>query len=320
MSHDTIRLWLRSWGRRQLYSLLSSLGTLLNHRVVTVMTVIVLGIAMVLPVNLHIIMKNLSKVDLQQQEWGTISVFLRPSVTAEQASEMVARVNARADAKATAISPQQGMEEFRAASGFGSSLDVLESNPLPWVLQVSPMTAGTGNDAELAEQLGQWLQSQEIVDSVIIDYKWMQRLGALLNLGRSFIVVLVLMFSLAVLVVIANTIRLDVASRSDEIEVLSLVGASDGFIRQPFLYTGFWYGLLGAAFAVLLMYACMAYLRRPLSDLLDAYGNSFSLRGLGLTGVLWVLTAGAGLGSLGAWIAVERYLRQLRHGHALRSL
>jgi cell division transport system permease protein len=155
------------------------------------------------------------------------------------------------------------------------------------------------------------------VDIVQVDHKWLQRLAGLLELGEAFVTVLSVMFSLAVFVVVANTIRLDVANRSEEIEVLSVVGAGDNFIRQPFLYTGFWYGLLGALFALVLLSISVLYLQGPTEDLLDAYGNSFEIQGLSASRVALVLLAGGALGFLGALVSVQRYLRQLKVGGRL---
>jgi len=132
--------------------------------------------------------------------------------------------------------------------------------------------------------------------------------------------VLTVMFSLAVIVVVANTIRLDVASHADEIQVLSLVGAGNGFIRQPFLYSGFWYGLLGAALALILFNLGLFYLQQPLERLLDAYGNRFQVANFDGRTVVLILFLGGFLGFLGAWIAVQRYLRQIRNGGMLGSL
>jgi cell division transport system permease protein len=222
-------------------------------------------------------------------------------------------------ASSHAVSPQQGLEEFREASGFGAALDVLDSNPLPWIIEVKPAwQEGLALDAQVAD-LTAWLEQQELVESVVVDSKWLQRLSGLISLGDAFVTVLGLMFSLAVLVVVANTIRLDVGNRADEIEVLSLVGAGPGFIRLPFLYSGFWYGLLGALFALLLLEISLSYLSGPLSRLMDSYGNSFELSGLSIPQVFLMLGSGGMLGLLGAWVAVQRYLRQLsRDGLFLR--
>jgi len=117
--------------------------------------------------------------------------------------------------------------------------------------------------------------------------------------------------------VVANTIRLDVAARAEEIEILALVGAGKAFIRQPFLYTGLWYGLLGASFAIVLLHLMLFYLSGPLGLLLETYGTVFTLRGPGGSNTLWLLFGGGLLGWLGAWISVQRYLRLLRVGGRL---
>jgi cell division transport system permease protein len=302
---------LRAWGRRQLYSFFSSLGTLLSHRFGTLMTVVVLGIAMVLPIGLLLTLENLRQIDLKQDQWGTLTVFLNMDVSEEQVRQFELSLKEQAVARTNSISPQQGLQEFREASGFGSALDVLESNPLPWIVEVQPQWTEGEDMSEEVATLQLWLETQDLVESVVVDSKWLQRLAGLIRLGDAFVTVLSFMFSLAVLVVIANTIRLDVGNRADEIEILSLVGAGPGFIRLPFLYSGFWYGLLGAFFALLLLELSIAFLRAPLASLMDAYGKSFSLAGLSIPQVFYMFLAGGVLGWLGAWIAVQRYLQQL---------
>ena len=320
MTRVRLRRWLRAWGRRQLYSLFSSLGTLFSHKVGTLLTALVLGIAMLLPIGFYVTMNNLRGIDLRAEEWGSITVFLHSNVTDQQALELTSRINARPDASASAISPQQGMEEFRTASGFGKALDVLDTNPLPWVLLVQPIAETDDDLSKVAETLASWLSSMEVVDSIQLDYKWLQRLAGLLRLGDAVVSILGVMFSLAVVVVIANTIRMDVANRADEIEVLSLVGAGENFIRQPFLYSGLWYGFIGAALALILLQVCIGFLRPPLENLLDAYGNTFSIVQLSLIQIVSILVGGGLLGFLGAWVSVERYLRVLRRGGLLERI
>jgi len=306
------RRTVRAWGRRQLYSFFSSLGTLLSHRLGTAMTVVVLGIAMALPLGLYVTVNNLRTVDLRQQDWGTVTVFLKETAGRKQAEALAERARTATGASVQLVSPEQGIEDFRQASGFGGVLDLLDENPLPWVLQVAPQDTPPGEIDQAVTMLAQWLEQQEDVDLVQVDYKWLQRLSSLLALGDAFITVLTALFSLAVAVVVANTIRLDVANRAEEIQVLHLVGAGNHFIRQPFLYSGFWYGLLGAALALLLLAGAMLYVRFPLTRLLDAYGNTFQVRGLGIGEAAAVLGLGGVLGLLGAWASVQRYLRQFR--------
>jgi cell division transport system permease protein len=307
-----IRRRIRAWGRRQLYSFFSSLGSLLSHRLGTLMTVLVLGIAMALPLGLYVSVKNMRALDLQQEDWGTITVFLNIGIDGEQATALARRIEMEQNALAETISPAEGMEEFRETSGFGQALDMFDENPLPWVLQVTPREAGEGGLEKTVTGLGDWLEEQDEVDLVQLDYKWLKRLSGMLQLGDAFVTVLTIMFSLAVVVVVANTIRLDVANRADEIQVLNMVGAGNSFIRQPFLYSGFWYGLLGAGLALVLLNLSMLYLQAPLERLLEAYENTFEVASLGARGSAYVLLAGGLLGFLGAWVSVRRYLRQFR--------
>ena len=314
MSITTIRRSSRAWGRRQLYSFFSSLGTLLQHRVGTLMTVLVLGIAMALPLGLYVTVKNLRALDLQQDQWGAITVFLQRGAGEDQAMSLVRLINQDLNASAQAVSPEQGMEEFREASGFGQALEMFDDNPLPWVILVMPGPAEGEELRKLVAKLDEWLQNQPEVDLVQVDFKWLQRLAGLLELGDALISVLTIVFSLAVVVVVANTIRMDVASRAEEIQVLSLVGANDSFIRQPFLYTGFWYGLLGALLALLLLSLAILYLNEPLEHLLQAYGTRFEQNGLGALQAVFVLLAGGLLGFGGAWVSVQRSLQHMKKG------
>jgi len=312
MINLNLRKRFRAWGRRQLYSFFSSLGTLLGHRLGTFMTVLVLGIAMALPLGLYVTVGNLRALDLQQEEWGTITVFLRSDAGEKQAFALARLIGEELYASLEIITPEQGMEQFREASGFGQALDIFEENPLPWVLLVTPEPID-GADLELTvASLEQWLQDRPEVELVQADFKWLQRLSGLLRLGEALVSVLAIVFSLAVVVVVANTIRLDVASRAEEIQVLSLIGAADGFIRQPFLYSGFWYGFLGAWVALSLFNACLYFLRQPLEQLLDAYGNRFMVQNLDGSALALMVLVGGLLGFLGAWTSVQRYLRQIR--------
>ena len=129
--------------------------------------------------------------------------------------------------------------------------------------------------------------------------------------------VLSLLFGIAVIVVVANTIRLDVAARSEEIEILALVGAGNSFIRQPFLYSGLWYGLMGGALALGLMQLSLFYLDVPLGRLLDTYGQGVDLYGPDALQISLLLLGSGLLGLLGAWVSVQRYLRMLAVGGSL---
>jgi cell division transport system permease protein len=305
----------RSVARRHSYSFFSSLGALMENRLGTLMTVLVLGIAMVLPLGLHLTLVNLDRLELQEEQWSALSVFLVDATSGEQAQALADELQTLDTVLAVeVISPEQGLAEFREAAGF-ASLGLLDDNPLPWVLSVQP-TPGEGLEGRV-EALSAALEGRDVVDEVAYDQKWLERLGTLLAVGEAAVNILALLFGVAVVVVVANTIRMDVAARAEEIEVMSLVGAWPAFIRQPFLYSGLWYGLLGGVMAMILVNLGLEYLDGPLSRFLASYGQETSLVGLGLTQTLGLLLLGALLGLLGAWVTVQRYLRELRESGTL---
>lgn len=312
----------RAWARRHSYSFFSSLGTLLQHRLGTLMTVLVLGIAILLPLGLYVSLKNMDRLDVRQEDWSAISVFIPGTMAAAEVEALAEVARDRPDVQSVSvISPEQGMAEFREVSGFGQSLETLDENPLPWVVTVLPAEVDTrGSTATLSlriQSLMDFLERDERVESVQFDYKWLQRLGRFLDLGRATVLVLGLLFGVAVIVVVANTIRLDVAARADEIEIFALVGASHAFIRQPFLYSGFWYGLMGGVLAVLMMWLALFYLSIPLKRLLDVYGQGFEIYSLSPVQLIILLLSSGLLGWLGAFLSVQRYLRMLVVGGTL---
>jgi cell division transport system permease protein len=282
------------------------------------MTVMVLGIAMFLPLGLYTTLSNLEGMNLRQEEWSAVTVFFKTGTTQEEVRQVAETLESRLQPESIVIiSPAEGMLDFREASGFGESLDMLEENPLPWVMQVSPQPGSTDQLENRVDELTGFLQSLDTVEVTQFDYKWLQRLGRMMEMGKATVTVLILLFGLAVIVVVANTIRLDVASHAEEIEILALIGAGNAFVRQPFLYTGLWYGLLGSLLAVILLALTMVYLGRPLGLLLETYGTAFSLRGLGGYNTVWILLGGGFLGWLGALISVQQYLKRLKVGGRL---
>jgi len=317
-SLSTIRRKNRAWLRRHSYSFFSSLGVLLQHKVGTPMTVLVLGIAMFLPLGLYVTLANLDGLDLHQDEWSAVTVYFASGTSEAEVRRVADELEKRMQPeKIVVISPAEGLVDFRDASGFGDSLDMLEENPLPWVMQVIP-PPGSSEEIEVSiDELTTYLQSINSIEVTQFDHKWLQRLSRMLELGEAAVSVLIILFGLAVVVVVANTIRLDVASHADEIEILALVGAGNAFIRQPFLYTGLWYGLMGGLLAIILLYVTLFYLAGPLGALLETYGTTFAMQGLGGSNTLWLLLGGGLLGWSGAWISVQRYLRLLAVGGKL---
>jgi cell division transport system permease protein len=210
-------------------------------------------------------------------------------------------------AEVTLVKADDALEEFRRSSGFGEALDALKDNPLPHALVVRP--AAEFREPALVENLTAELRKIDGVDLVQLDTAWVSRFNAILDVVRRVVLLAAGLFALGILVIVGNTIRLDIENRRDEIEVTKLVGGSDGFVRRPFLYNGVWYGLGGGLIALLTVTVVILLLGEPVQRIAGLYGSSFSLRGLGAEGSAVLLGGGALLGWLGSFIAATREIR-----------
>jgi cell division transport system permease protein len=292
---------LRAWREQHLYSLFSSLGRLAARPWATALTLAVLGFALALPLLFWLLVDNARSLAGNVGEASAVSVFLKPDAKADAVQALAARLRARADVVAVTVkTPEQGLDEFRERSGFADALKVLHYNPLPAVLVVDPR----GDPGVLAAAL----RSDPAVDQVQYDAQWRQRLNAILGLTLRGAQVLAALLALAALLVIGNTVRLDIAGRSEEIAVMQLLGADAGFVRRPFLYSGLWYGTFAGVLSLMLIAIVQAILAAPLARLAAAYQHGFAVHGLSFTQMLAALAASAALGWLGAWVAASRHI------------
>lgn len=284
-----------------------SLKRLLQTPLQSLLTWLVVAIAVTLPALLYIALNNVQVVSQHWQDTGQISVFLhkRASTEAVQQFAQTLRQDPRI-AAATVVLPDEALREFEQRSGFAKVLDSLDDNPLPAVLLVQP--SADLNSANALAPLVQELQEQVLVDNVLMDMGWLQKLYQIMQLAQLLVTSLGLLLSLGVLLVIGNTIRLAIENRRDEILVVKLVGGTDSFVRRPFLYTGFWYGIGGGVLALMILALAQWALSGPVTALADLYHSQYRLQGLGVTTSCQLVLATGVLGLLGAWLAVSRHL------------
>lgn len=286
-----------------------SLGKLWVNPAGTLLTALVIGVTLALPAGLHVAIKNISAVSQSWESTLRVSLFLRDSLTADRAQKLRDELRAQPGVgQVDYISREQALAEFREISGFGEALDLLAENPLPAVLVLTPRSE---LNPQQVNDLVRGLELRPEVDQVKMDQKWLERLYALIEIAQRAVWFLAGMLGLAVIVVVGNTIRLDIENRREEIVVMKLIGAPDGFIRRPFLYTGFWYGLLGGVIALLLVLIGLLAVRGPAQLLSSLYGSSYTLAGLSLPAVTLLFAAGIALGWLGAFWTVSRHLSQI---------
>ena len=298
--------WQGYWANQRLVAG-QTLRRLAKESASSAMTVLVIGIALALPVVMLVALANIEQLGRGWDGAAKISLFLDQKMSDTQAREFAEGLRSHAKIEVVEYrSSRQALEEFREMSGYGDVLNSLSRNPLPAVVLVTP--AVSEGSAEISQALLQELSAKPQVAQAKLDLEWVQRLHAMMEIGKRITLALAFLLMLGVLLVIGNTIKLAIEARRDEIVVVKLVGGTDAFVRRPFLYTGFWYGLGGGVTAWVILQVSLLILAAPVSALAGLYGSEYSLIGLGFgnTLMLW-LTSGL-LGWMGAFLVVGRHL------------
>ncbi len=294
-----------TWVDHHVYSVVASLGRLFRKPWSAALTIGVMAVALALPLGLWLVLGNVARLGGSIDASRQISVFLVQDIDSARVGTLAGELRGRGDVGAIEHrTPEAGLAELRERGEFGDALDVIDENPLPHVLIVTP----SGDETQLVTAL-RALPEAELVQH---DTQWRQRLDGWLQFGGRVVWVLAALLGLGALLVVGNTVRLDIQSRREELGVLQLLGATDGFIRRPFLYLGAWYGLGAGALALALLGAAGAALQVPLAELAASYGTTFMLRGFGPLQALIVLAASTALGWLGGGIVTGHFLRQTR--------
>ena len=301
---------LGTWFDHHVYSLVASFGRMMGKPWATALTIGVMAVAIALPLGLWATLANVERFTGSVQQSRQISLFLKTSVAVDRARALADELRGRADVAAVELrTPEQGRVELRERGGLGEGTDALAredgaGNPLPSLLLVTPK----GDEALLADSL----RNVPEIDVLQHDAGWRKRLDGWLRFGVRLALVLAALLGLGALLVVGNTVRLDIQARRDEIGVLQLLGASDGFIRRPFLYLGACYGLVAGALAQALLTAADLALRAPLAELAGSYGSGFALQGFDPIQSLAIVFGAGLLGWLGAGLVTGHYLRQTR--------
>ena len=298
------------FGTRHLQALLGSLGRLKRNSLATVLTLLVIGLALALPAALGLFITNAQVATGGFSQAIDMSVYLKSDVPLAKAQQLAADARQRPGiAEVKVIPADEGLEQFRKYSGFGAALDALKSNPLPNVLHVVPRRGASG--AADLESLRRYFTAWPEVDVVQLDTEWVLRFNAILAVLRRLVLIAAALLGAGVLAVVGNTIRLEILNRRAEIEVTKLVGGSNAFVRRPFLYTGLLYGIGGAALAWVVLEAAVLVLDQPVATLAQLYGSSYALQGPSGQVLAALFGGGMALGWLGAWISAHRHLRRI---------
>ncbi len=291
-----------------LQSLVFSLGKIYQAPATTIMTVAVIGITLSLPGGFYLFLKNIDAMSGEFRSSSQISLFLDLGVSEKRAREVDREIAGMDEVLSTRfISRDTSLEEFRQDSGFGKSIDTLSSNPLPHTIVVEPRESDTFTVRNLVNRL----QAMPEIEIAKLDTEWLERLYTIVEIARRGVVIVTILFACAVLLIIGNTIRLDIQNRYQEIIVTKLIGATDSFIRRPFLYGGVWYGLFGGIISWLIVEIGILAISAPLERLHLLYQSEIKLITFAFSDFLVLIAASTLLGLAGSWIAVARHLNQI---------
>jgi len=287
---------------------ISSLGELWRTPLWTLITVAVLGVSMTFPATLHLLVKNVQQVSNSYDKSFEISLFLQNTATETDVATLSTLLQGNPDvAQVKLISKDAAMQEFKQESGFGEALDFIEQNPLPHVLLVTPKA----NTPAAAQQLQESLAKERFVELAKLDISWLERLAALVNLVQQAVYAIAVLLLAGAILVIGNTIRLLIMDKKSEIEVMKLVGATDGFIQRPFLYTGIWLGFFAGILAFLVIELMLWWLEGALARVTSLYQSQFHFAALTFSEFGSLLLIGITLGFIGSYLAVRSHIRAI---------
>ena len=273
------------------------------------MIVLVIAVTLALPAAINLIVKNAQQISGSWDNALDFSVFLKHELAESEAEGLGRLIAQRADVQSVAfISADDAMVDFKEQSGFGAALDQLPENPLPHTLIVRP---SAGNTSASMVLLQEELQNLPETEHVQVDTEWVQRFHAILDIVRQAIVIGAALLGIAIIVIIGNTIRLDIENRREEIEVTKLIGASNAFVRRPFLWTGFWYGLFGGLMALALVSYGLFLLEGPVARLAGLYQSNIAIASMNLTEGGAIIGIGIFLGLFGSWFTAARHMRRI---------
>lgn len=299
-----------AWFTRHMQTLIGALGRLSAQKLATLLTMLVIGIALALPACLHLLITNAQMASGDWNRAVDVSVFLKRGVAETEARQLVERMKQRRDvAQVEFIPADEGLKQFRRDSGFGAAIDALTDNPLPHAVIIHPKLEYA--TADHLQELAADVKALPSVDVVQLDTAWVNRLHAILDAIRRAVLLTAALLGLGVMVIVGNTIRLDIQNRRAEIEVTKLVGGSNAFVRRPFLYSGFWYGVGGGIIAWLLSAIVIGVLREPVTRIAGLYGSGYQIRGLDWRATLALVGSAIALGWLGSYITATRHLRDI---------
>ncbi len=296
---------MKIWFSQHARTLIAVIARLVRTPIASLFNIGVIGITLALPVGFYVGLFNLQGFSRELATDPQISLFLALDTGPEDLAQIENRLRQQPGvSKFRFISREQALADIKRSTGIADVIASLGQNPLPDAFVVDAAGKGAQGLEKLRDEFSRWPK----IAYAQLDTAWAQRLEAALKLGQLAVLMLTTLLAFALVAVTFNTIRLQILTQRDEIEVARLIGATDPFIRRPFLYFGALQGLAGALAAWAIIWVSIYLLNNGLADLSQLYGANFQLRHLSLNDSLTLLAFSGGLGWFGAWMSVNRHL------------
>lgn len=297
-----------AWLAHHWHAFALSLKRLLGSPLSTLLNVVVIGIAFSLPTGVYVLLDNLRALSGQIDSAPQLSLFLKLDAGKQDVAQIEARLKRHPSvARFQFIPRDRALQQLKHSTGLTEVVDGLKQNPLPDAFVVNAKDSSPETLENLRNEMLKWPKAEHVQ----LDSAWAKRLDALLRFARLAVLILATLLSFALVAVTFNTIRLQILTQRDEIEVAKLIGATNGFIRRPFLYFGALQGLAGGAAAWGIVALAVQLLNGSLGELAQLYSISFRLGHLASGDSVSLLLFSAWLGWLGAWLSVARHLWQI---------
>ncbi len=299
---------MKNWLSHHAQSLWLALRRLRQNPFASLLNISVIGIALSLPGGLYVLLTNLESLSRQVSGEPQISLFLSMQAASAEVSQIQARLKSHPGVRNFQFVPRdQALRELQKAAGIADVVQSLTQNPLPDAFIIHAKDSSADALQRLRDEFRSWPNTAHVQ----LDSLWAQRLEALLRLGKFVILLLAILLSFALVAVTFNTIRLQILTHREEIEVAKLIGATHRFIRRPFLYIGILQGLAGGVVAWAIVAVSIQVLNIGIADLTKLYTTNFQLNQPNTSDSVSLMLFSAWLGWLGAWMSVSRHLHQI---------
>jgi len=299
---------MKKWLNQNIQSFNMVLVRMRQNLLGTILICGVMGVTLSLPAILFTIIDNLGQVTSSVESKPQLSLFLKLDASTSTKQAISEQLKKHPDiAKYEFVSKESAWEQLQQNANTADISASLNKNPLPDAYFVTPKDIKPENVQHLQQEMQQW----DGIELAQLDAKWIKRLDTLLKLGQKAIFVLVALLGFALVAIIGNTVRLQMMTQLDEIEVSKLIGATNQFIRRPFLYAGTLYGLGGGLAAWLIVLGVVAFFNTSVTEIADSYASQFRLSMPNATITLVMLLSAVGLGWLGSFVAITRSLAKI---------